>query len=37
MFSVVKTQHVLAVKDLDAAEAYFVDKLGFTAQGRVGG
>jgi uncharacterized glyoxalase superfamily protein PhnB len=30
MFKVLQTQHVLAVKDLDAAEKYFVDKLGFT-------
>jgi uncharacterized glyoxalase superfamily protein PhnB len=30
MFKVLQTQHVLAVKDLDAAEKYFVEKLGFT-------
>ncbi|HSC87595.1 MAG TPA: VOC family protein [Polyangiaceae bacterium] len=32
-----KTQHVLAVNDLDAAEAYFIDKLGFTLKARIGG
>jgi uncharacterized glyoxalase superfamily protein PhnB len=36
-FKVRKTQHVLAVNDLDAAERYFVDKLGFTLQNRIGG
>jgi uncharacterized glyoxalase superfamily protein PhnB len=30
MFKVLQTQHVLAVKDLDAAEQYLVEKLGFT-------
>ena len=30
MFKVLQTQHVLAVKDLDATETYFADKLGFT-------
>lgn len=37
MFKVQKTQHVLAVNDLDAAEKYFVEKLGFTLQQRIGG
>jgi uncharacterized glyoxalase superfamily protein PhnB len=37
MFKVQKTQHVLAVNDLDAAETYFVEKLGFTLQQRIGG
>lgn len=37
MFKVKKTQHVLAVKDLDAAESYFVEKLGFTLRNRIGG
>ena len=29
MFKVKATQHVLAVKDLEATENYFLDKLGF--------
>lgn len=37
MFNVTKTQHVLAVNDLDAAETYFVEKLGFTLESRIGG
>lgn len=37
MFKVSKTQHVLAVNDLDASEAYFVEKLGFTLRSRIGG
>jgi catechol 2,3-dioxygenase-like lactoylglutathione lyase family enzyme len=37
LFKVQKTQHVLAVNDLDAAENYFVDKLGFTLKQRIGG
>ncbi len=37
MFSVSKTQHVLAVNHLDAAESYFIDKLGFTLRTRIGG
>ena len=37
MFKVSRTQHVLAVNDLDAAEKYFVDKLGFTLDSRIGG
>ena len=37
MFKVHKTQHVLAVDDFDAAEKYFIDKLGFTLQNRIGG
>lgn len=37
MFTIQTTQHVLAVKDLDASEAYFVDKLGFTVRFRVDG
>jgi uncharacterized glyoxalase superfamily protein PhnB len=32
-----KTQHVLAVNDLDAADHYFVDRLGFTLQQRIDG
>jgi uncharacterized glyoxalase superfamily protein PhnB len=37
MFKVIKTQHVLAVNDLDAAEKYFIEKLGFTLRSRIGG
>lgn len=37
MFKVSKTQHVLAVNNLDEAEAYFVEKLGFTVRFRVDG
>lgn len=37
MFHVVRTQHVLAVKDLAAAEAYFIDKLGFSIRFKVDG
>jgi uncharacterized glyoxalase superfamily protein PhnB len=37
MFKVNKTQHVLAVNDLDAADKYFVEKLGFTLNSRIGG
>lgn len=37
MFKVNKTQHVLAVNDLEAAEKYFVEKLGFTLSSRVDG
>ena len=37
MFKVIKTQHVLAVNDLDAAENYFIDKLGFTMNSRIDG
>ena len=37
MFKVTKTQHVLAVNDLDAAETYFVEKLGFTLRSRIDG
>lgn len=37
MFKVIETQHVLAVNDLDAAEKYFIDKLGFTLRARIGG
>jgi uncharacterized glyoxalase superfamily protein PhnB len=37
MFQVKKTQHVLAVNDLDKSENYFVEKLGFTLNARVGG
>ena len=37
MFKVNKTQHVLAVNDLDAAEKYFVEKLGFAVRSRVHG
>lgn len=37
MFKVSRTQHVLAVNDLDAAELFFVEKLGFTLNSRIGG
>jgi uncharacterized glyoxalase superfamily protein PhnB len=37
MFKVSKTQHVLAVDDLDVAEQYFIEKLGFTLRSRIGG
>ena len=37
MFKVNKTQHVLAVNDLDSAENYFMEKLGFTLEARIGG
>jgi uncharacterized glyoxalase superfamily protein PhnB len=37
MFKVNKTQHVLAVNDLDAAEKYFIEILGFTLNSRVDG
>jgi uncharacterized glyoxalase superfamily protein PhnB len=37
MFKVNKTQHVLAVNDLDASEKYFVEKLGFTLRSRIDG
>ncbi|MCI0549324.1 MAG: VOC family protein [Anaerolineae bacterium] len=37
MFKVNKTQHVLAVNDLEASEKYFVEKLGFTLNSSVGG
>ncbi len=37
MFKVSKTQHVLAVNDLDASEEYFTEKLGFTLNSRIGG
>ena len=37
MFKVHKTQHVLAVNDFDAAEKYFIEKLGFTLENRIGG
>ena len=37
MFTVKKTQHVLAVNDLDASEKYFIEKLGFTLKSRIGG
>ena len=37
MFKVSKTQHVLAVNDLDAAEKFFIEKLGFTLSSRIGG
>lgn len=36
-FKVLKTQHVLAVDDFEAAVAYFIEKLGFTEDNRVGG
>ena len=37
MLKVTKTQHVLAVNHPDAAEKYFIDKLGFTLRSRIGG
>jgi catechol 2,3-dioxygenase-like lactoylglutathione lyase family enzyme len=37
MFKVNKTQHVLAVNDLDASEKYFIEKLGFILRFRVPG
>lgn len=37
MFDVKATQHVLAVKDLEATESYFLDKLGFSVRFRVDG
>lgn len=37
MFKVSKTQHVLAVNDLDTAEKFFIEKLGFTLSSRIGG
>lgn len=37
MFEVKATQHVLAVKDLEKSESYFIDRLGFSVRFRVGG
>jgi len=37
MFKVSKTQHVLAVNDLDASDKFFIEKLGFTLRSRIGG
>ena len=37
MFKVNKTQHVLAVNDFEAALKYFVEKLGFALDKRIGG
>lgn len=37
MFEVKATQHVLAVKDLQKTEGYFLDKLGFSVRFRVEG
>ena len=37
MFAVKATQHVLAVKDLEKTESYFLDKLGFSVRFRVDG
>jgi hypothetical protein len=37
VFKVKATQHVLAVKDLETTENYFLDKLGFSVRFRVGG
>ena len=37
MFKVKATQHVLAVKDIEATENYFLDKLGFSVRFRVDG
>lgn len=37
MFKVNAAQHVLAVKDLEKAESYFLDKLGFSVRFRVEG
>lgn len=32
MFAVTSTQHVLAVKDIERTESYFLDKLGFSVR-----
>ncbi|MBK1888384.1 VOC family protein [Marinobacter sp. DY40_1A1] len=37
MFDVKATQHVLAVRDLETTESYFLDKLGFSVRFRVDG
>jgi catechol 2,3-dioxygenase-like lactoylglutathione lyase family enzyme len=37
MFKVSKTQHVLAVNDLDASDKFFTEKLGFTLKSRIDG
>lgn len=37
MFEVKATQHVLAVKDLEKTESYFLDRLGFSIRFRVDG
>jgi len=37
MFAVTSTQHVLAVKDIERSEGYFLDKLGFSVRFRVEG
>ena len=37
MFKVSKAQHVLAVNDLNASDKYFIEKLGFTLNSRIGG
>jgi hypothetical protein len=37
MFKVNKTQHVLAVNDLDVSEKYFVEMPGVTLKSRIGG
>ncbi|MCH4811865.1 VOC family protein [Vreelandella neptunia] len=37
MFEVTSTQHVLAVKDIESTERYFLDKLGFSVRFRVEG
>lgn len=37
MFSVTSTQHVLAVKDIESTERYFLDKLGFSVRFQVEG
>ena len=37
MFAVTSTQHVIAVKDIESAERYFLDKLGFSVRFRVEG
>ncbi|MGP9566180.1 VOC family protein [Halomonas sp. AOP5-B2-8] len=37
MFTVTSTQHVLAVKDIESTERYFLDKLGFSVRFRVEG
>ena len=37
MFTINKTQHVLAVDDFAAAVSYFTDKLGFTLENTIAG
>lgn len=37
MFEIKASQHVLAVKDIEKTESYFLDKLGFSVRFRVDG